>query len=236
MTRPGTANPAVIDVVTAAASAAAVANRQHGDRDDDGDGDDAGDDAEPRRRPGRRGQRLELVAERLRARLVGVGDARQAHWPSDTTGTTRARPRTQDHERHRRRLPAPSGTARLRRVAAPVRWSSGPRRRRSMSDGGERHDDEDRRRRERGRPVGEPRGVDDAGERVEAEQLHGSELAQAVQQRRSASRRRSRRGRAAGRRAGTCAPDGRRAAGCSPRAAAAAPPGGRRPADRRADR
>ena len=49
-------------------------------------------------------------------------------------------------------------------------------------DRGERHDDEDRRGHERCGPVGESRRVDDAGQRVVAEQLHRTELAEAIEQ------------------------------------------------------
>ena len=184
MTRPGTANPAVIDVVTAAetrvrwrtastatgtttamAMSAATTPSQavvH-----------AGRPSEP-----------SSVGERLQPRVVAVGDGPPRPLPERGDRHDEGETEHDDDEGRRRHLPAPRRTARLRRARRPGAVIERAAHSALDDDRRERHHHEDRRRRERRGPVDEPRGVDDAGERVEAEQLHGAELAEAVEQRR----------------------------------------------------
>ena len=127
---------------------AAVADRQHGDRNHDGDGDDAGNDAEPGGRPGRRGQRFELFGQRLRARLVRVGDGPPRPLPERHNRHGQGETEDEEHERQGRRLPA----SERHRPVAPCRRPRAliePATHASLDDDdGERHDDENRRRRE----------------------------------------------------------------------------------------
>ena len=125
----------------------------------------------------------ELVAAARPAGSSALATARHAHCAERDRrarqGRARARPP---------RTPPPAAAsaerapARLRRVAAAGAMVERPAEPAFDGDGGEGHDDEDRRGRERRGPIGEPGGVDDAGQRVEAEQLHGAELAEAVEQ------------------------------------------------------
>ena len=198
MTRPGTANPAVIDVVTAAetrvrwrtastatgtttAMATTLATTPSHAVVHAGVASDA-----------------ELVPQRLRPGLVGVGDGPPRPLPQrdhrDDQGETE-----DDHDECcRRQLPASErhgSTTPRRRAGAPVER---PAHSAFDDDDGESHHDEDRRRRERRRPIGESRGVHDAGQRVEAEQLHGAELAEAVEHDEQGAAGDRRRGRAGG--------------------------------------
>ena len=108
---------------------------------------------------------------------------RHAHCANDASGATNEISRTTTTTSERGQPPS---AERHGRVAPHARRGAVPQRAAHASfdgDGDDRQDQEQRRCSERLCPIEQARCVDHSGQRVEAEQLHGAELAQAVQQR-----------------------------------------------------